>query len=69
MAVMLGKLHAALVSAGVEANAAREAAEEVAAAAYEHELAEIKSTLKLHSWMLATIIVLMLALAFMKFFA
>jgi hypothetical protein len=42
MALMMGKLHAALVSAGVEPNAAREAAEEVAS--YEHELAEIKAT-------------------------
>jgi hypothetical protein len=57
---MMGKLHAALISAGVEPNVAREAAEEVAA--YEREFTEIKSTLKLHSWMLATIIVLMLAL-------
>jgi hypothetical protein len=60
MALMMGKLHAALVSAGVEPNAAREAAEEVAA--YEHELAEIKSTLKLHSWMLATNTVLLVAI-------
>ena len=60
MALMMGKLHAALVSAGVEPNAAREAAEEVAA--YEHELAEIKSTLKLHSWMLGTIIVLLIVI-------
>jgi hypothetical protein len=57
---MMGKLHAALVAAGVDENMAREAAEEVAA--YEREFAEIKSTLKLHSRMLATIIILMLAL-------
>jgi hypothetical protein len=60
MALMLGRLHAALVSAGVEPNAAREAAEEVAA--YEHELAEIKATQRLHSWMLTTNTVLLIAI-------
>jgi hypothetical protein len=60
MAMMLGKLHAALVSAGVKADAAREAAEEVAA--YEHELAEIKATQRLHSWMLTTNTVLLIAI-------
>jgi hypothetical protein len=59
MALMMGKLHAALVSAGVEPNAAREAAEEVAA--YDHELREIKATQKLHSGMLAKNSVLLLA--------
>jgi hypothetical protein len=60
MALMMGKLHAALVSAGVEPNAAREPAEEVAA--YEHELAEIKATQRLHSWMLTTNTVLLIAI-------
>ena len=60
MALMMGKLHAALVAAGVEPNAAREAAEEVAG--YEHQLAEIKATQRLHSWMLATNTVLLMAI-------
>ena len=60
MALMLGKLHAALVSAGVEPNVAQEAAEEVAG--YEQALAEIKATQRLHSWMLTTNTVLLLAI-------
>jgi hypothetical protein len=60
MALMMGKLHAALVAAGVEPNAAREAAEEVAG--YEHELAEIKSKIRLLSWMVATNTVLLVAI-------
>ena len=60
MALMMGKLHAALVAAGVETNVAREAAEEVAA--YEHELGEIKATQRLHSWMLATNTVLLVGI-------
>jgi hypothetical protein len=60
MPLMLGKLHDALIAAGADETRAREAAEEVAA--YDRELAEIKATQKLHSWMLATNTVLLLAI-------
>ena len=60
MALMMGKLHAALVSAGVEPNAAREAAEEVAS--YERDIAQIKSTLRLLCWMVSANTVLLIAI-------
>ena len=60
MALMLGKLHDALVAAAVDKNLAREAAEEVAG--YENRLARIEATLTLHSWMLGAIIALLIAI-------
>ena len=50
MALMMGKLYTALRSANVPEDRAREAAEEVAA--FDHDLADVKSTQRLHSWML-----------------
>jgi hypothetical protein len=52
MALMLGKLYDALRLAGVPEEKAREAAEEVAA--YEKDLAEIKSDLRLLKWLTGT---------------
>lgn len=52
MAVMLGKLHAALIAAGVEPDTAREAAEEVAA--YDRDIADLKADVKLLKWMVGT---------------
>ena len=58
MALMLGKLYAALRLANVPDDAAREAAEEIAG--YETALAEMRSDIKLMKWMLGTIVVLVL---------
>jgi hypothetical protein len=52
MALMLGKLYDALRLAGVPEEKAREAAEEVAA--YEKDLAEIKSDLRRLKWLTGT---------------
>ena len=52
MALMLGRLYDALRSAGVPDDKAREAAEEVAA--YEKDLAEFKSDLRLLKWLTGT---------------
>jgi len=48
---MLGKLHDALIVANVPPDKAREAAEEVAA--YEASLADVRSTQRLHTWILS----------------
>ena len=50
MALMLGKLYAALRLAQIPDDTAREAAEEVAG--YENRLASVESTLKLLTWMI-----------------
>ena len=62
---MLGKLHDALVRAGADENAAREAAEEVAG--FENELAEVKSDLKLLKWMVGFDLVITVAILFRVF--
>jgi hypothetical protein len=49
MALMLGALHQALLGAGASDDEARKAAEEVAG--YEHDLAEVKTDLRLLKWM------------------
>jgi hypothetical protein len=54
MALMLGKLHEALLAAGVEQTIAREAAEEVAG--FDRDLVEVKSVQRLHTWMLGTLL-------------
>jgi hypothetical protein len=59
MALMLGALHDALLSAGANEDSARKAAEEVAG--YESELAAVKSDLRLLKWMVATNIALSVA--------
>lgn len=52
MAIMLSRLHAALVQAGVPEDKAREAAEEVAQ--FRDDIADLKSTLRLHTWILTS---------------
>lgn len=52
MTMMLGKLHAALLAAGVPDDQARAAAEEVAE--FELRLAKITSDLTLLKWMVGT---------------
>jgi len=52
MAIMLGQLHAALVAAGVPDETARKAAEEVAE--FRNDIADLKSTLRLHTWILSS---------------
>jgi DNA polymerase III psi subunit len=52
MALMMGKLYDALRSVDVPEDKAQAAAEEVAG--HENAIAEIKSTQRLHSWMLGT---------------
>ena len=53
MAIMLSDLHEALLAAGVPDEKARKAAEEVAQ--YRDDIADIKSTLRLHTWMLSVL--------------
>jgi hypothetical protein len=52
MAIMLGQLHAALIAAGVPDDAARGAATEVAE--FRNDISDLKSTLRLHTWILTT---------------
>jgi hypothetical protein len=52
MALMLGKLYDALRAADTPDDKAREAAEEVAE--FKNDIAELKSTLRLHTWILST---------------
>jgi len=52
MAIMLGQLHAALLAAGVSDEKARQAAEEVAE--FRNDIADLKSTLRLHTWILSS---------------
>jgi hypothetical protein len=59
MALMLGALNDALLSAGADKDKAQKAAEEVAG--YESELADVKSDLRLIKWMVATNIALSIA--------
>ena len=54
MALMMGSLRDALVEAGASPDSATKAAEE--AARNDSQLVEVKSTLKLHSWMLTLVI-------------
>ena len=54
MALMMGKLHEALILGGVDQKTAREAAEEVAA--YENRLAGIGADVLLLKWMVGTLL-------------
>lgn len=65
MALMLSRLHDALLAAGASPEQAREAAEEVAA--YERDLGSIKGELRLLRWMTATLIVLTAAVFWQLF--
>jgi hypothetical protein len=60
MALQLGALRDALLSAGAPEAKANAAAEELAG--YENQFAEIRSTQRLHTWMLGGISVLLLLL-------
>ena len=60
MALMLGKLHDALISANVPPDKAREAAEEVAG--FENRLANIETKLSVLTWMAGTNIVITLGI-------
>lgn len=66
MALMLGALHDALIAAGVPADKAQKAAEEVAG--YESQLAEIKSDLRVVKWMLGVILAGIAVLILREFF-
>ena len=65
MALMLGKLYDALRSGGVPDDKAREAAEEVAA--YEKDLSEIKSDVRVLKWITGTTLAGVLALVIRAF--
>ena len=65
MAIMISGLYDALKSAGAKEDKARQAAIEVAA--YDNELKEIKSDLKLIKWMLTFILAFCVAIT-MKLF-
>jgi hypothetical protein len=65
MAIMLGQLHAALIAAGVPDDAARSAATEVAE--FRNDIADLKSTLRLHTWILSTNTAGLLAVLFKLF--
>jgi hypothetical protein len=54
MALQLGALRDALLEAGASAEKAGAAAEELAA--YDNQIAAIKATLKLHTWMLTALL-------------
>jgi hypothetical protein len=65
MAVMMGKLYAALRAGNVPEQQAVEAAEEIAG--YEHELSKIKADLMLLKWMVGTNFAATLAVLFKLF--
>ena len=64
MALMLGKLQA-LVAAGADQGTAREAAEEVAS--HEASIADLRSTQKLHTWILSFNTAMLLAVLWKVF--
>ena len=66
MALMMGKLHEALVAAGVDQSKAREAAEEVAV--HEGSIADLRSTQRLHTWILSFNTAMLLAILWKVFF-
>ena len=60
MALMLGALNDALLSAGADKDKAQKAAEE--AAGYDRDLATIRSELQFHRWAFGIIIALQIAI-------
>lgn len=66
MATMLRNIYAALIEAGASEEKAGAAAEEIAN--YDNQLADIRSTLRLHSWILSVNTALLLALLVKSFF-
>ncbi len=65
MALMMGKLHEALIGAGVDKTMAREAAEEVAN--YDNRIAKVEADLVLLKWMLGFNIAMTLAILWQVF--
>ena len=65
MALMMGKLHEALVGAGTDQNLAREAAEEVAN--YDNRIGKVESDLVLLKWMMGFNIAMTLAILWRVF--
>jgi hypothetical protein len=65
MALMVGSLYDALKAAGVDDDKAKKAAEEVAA--YDNQLADLRGTAKLHSWMLGFNLAMSIAILFKVF--
>ena len=65
MALMMGKLHEALIEAGANQNAAREAAEEIAN--YDNRIAKVEADLVLLKWMLGFNIAMTLAILWLVF--
>ena len=65
MSVMIEELYDALKDAGAAEEKARAAARAVAR--YDTEMADTRSTLRLHSWMLGTLIALNIAILFRVF--
>jgi hypothetical protein len=62
---MMGKLHEALVPAGVDQARAREAAEEVAT--HEASISDLRSAQKLHTWILSFNTAMLLAVLWKVF--
>lgn len=62
---MMGKLHEALIAAGADRNAAREAAEEVAN--YDNRISKVEADLVLLKWMLGFNIAMTLAILWRVF--
>jgi hypothetical protein len=59
MTLQLGALRDALIEAGASTETAGKAADELAG--YENQLAKIESTLKVHTWMLSLILVVLVS--------
>jgi hypothetical protein len=67
MALMMGKLHEALIGAGADRETAREAAEEVAN--YDNRIGKVEADLVLLKWMLGFNIAMTLAILWRVFAA
>jgi hypothetical protein len=65
MTLQLGALRDALIEAGASTEMAGKAAEELAG--YESQLAKIKSTLKVHTWMLGLILLVLVSPALIRY--
>ncbi len=65
MAMMISEVYDALLEAGASEEKARKAAETLAG--YEKEFVDIPALLRLHSWMLATLIGMVTAALFKLF--
>jgi hypothetical protein len=63
--MIIEEIYDALIEAGASEDKARAAARAIAR--YESEMGDIRSTLRLHSWMLGTLIALSVAILFRVF--